>query len=228
MPKTKSLEQQLQESIDAGNLEAAKLIVEAMKELSKIKKVKAKKKPAKKAAPKKPKGKVSKKKVPKTIIDQDTGDDVEIEEVKPKRKKLIIPTEAEIIDLTGDDEDDLDDGDDDDGPELVRQGKSRRRGEDKGAACRTERIDCKNRKIEFFNGNKSEGDAAEDSPKNNPILAKLYKPADAARPHREARKVVKAKVKCLICRKVEVISLDVAPRKGESYKCNSCVTSQGE
>lgn len=219
MPKTKSLEQQLQESIDAGNLEAAKLIVEAMKELSKIKKVKAKKKPAKKAAPKKPKGKVS-----KNVVDQNSGETVE---VKPK-KKLIIPTEAEIIDLTGDDEDDLDDDDEEGGPELVRQGKTRRRGEDKGAACRTERIDCKNRKIEFFNGNKREGDAAEDSPKNNPALAKLYKPADAARPHREPRKVVKAKVKCLICRKVEVISLDVAPRKGESYKCNRCVTSQGE
>jgi len=222
MPKVKSLEHQLQDAISAGNLDAAKLIVEAMKELSKIAKVKAKKKPVKKATVKKPKVEASKKKV----VDEDD----EVEVVKPK-KKLIIPTEAEIIDLTGDSDDEDDDNDDEvgeDGVGLVRQRKGRSRGEEKGAACRTERIDCRNRKMEFFNGNKKEGDASEDSPKNNPILAKLYKPADAARPHREARKVVKAKVKCLLCGKIEVISLDVAPRKGESYKCNSCVTSQRE
>lgn len=219
MPKTKSLQQQLQEAISAGDLEKAKVIVAGMEQLAKLEK----KKPTKK----KPRVKAVKKVKPKKVVEV-VEDDEEEEVIVPKKKsKLIIPTEAEIIDLTGGDEDDEDD--DEDGGEEIREGRSRRsRKEDKGAACRVEKINCKGRKIEFFNGNKKEGDAAEDKPVNNPSLAKMYKKADSVRPHREPRKVVKAKVKCYECGKIEVISLDVAPRKGETYKCNNCVVSQGE
>lgn len=225
MPKVKSLQQQLQEAISAGDLEKAKIIVAGMEQLSKLEKVKPTKK---KSVKKKPKVKAVKKTSKAKKVVKPIDEDEEEVVVSNKKKKLIIPTDAEIIDLTGGDEDDEDGDDEDDGPEI-REGRSKRsRKEEKGAACRVERMDCTRRKIEFFNGNKKEGEANEDKPSNNPALAKMYKQADTLRVHREPRKVVKAKVKCYECGKIEVISLDVAPRKGETYKCNSCVTSQGE
>lgn len=215
MTKVKSLQQQLQEAIEAGDLSKAQTIVEGMKELNKLAKKTTKKKTV--AKTKKPAKKV----------------------VKPKKSKLIIPTEEEVVDLTTNVEEDeiVDltsyvDEDDDEGDETsVRQTRTRNKGTHAGETlCRTEPMNTGRRKIEFFGGNTKEGDAKEDSVKANPALAKMYSKADKIRPAREKRKNPKAKVKCYVCGKVEIIALNLAPNvnNGESYKCNECVTSQGE
>jgi len=213
MATIKSFQEQLQDALDANDLEKAKIIVEAMKAANKPVK---KKKPAKK----KP---VAKK--PKAAKKGVKAKQVELDEPK----KLIIPTEDEILDLT----DYGDDDDDDDVEDFTTdtRPKARRKGTKPGdTPCRQEPINVKNRKIEFFNGNKKEGDAIEDSVKVNKALAKMYAKADANRPVREKRKVQKAKVKCYACGKIEIVPINLAPNvaKGEGYKCNDCVTSQGE
>jgi len=211
MPKEiKSFQQQLQDALDAGNLEAAKLVVEAMKIANKP----VKKPRKKKAVAKKPK--TAKKEVqPKQV------------ESEPK-KELIIPTQEEIVDLTSYDDEDDDDVEDMTGEDRPKQ---RRKGTKPGEnLCRIEPMNLRGRKMEFFNGNKRDGDALEDSTKANPTLAKMYARADAIRPEKEKRKAVKARVKCYACGKIEVIPIDLAPNvaKGEGYKCNDCVTGQGE
>lgn len=225
MATIKSFQEQLQDALDANDLEKAKIIVEAMKAANKP--VKKKKPAKKKPVAKKPKAakkgvKAKQVELPRFDLDYDEPED--------EPKKLIIPTEDEILDLTDYGDDDDDDEDVEDFTTNTRP-KARRKGTKPGdTPCRQEPINVKNRKMEFFNGNKKEGDAIEDSIKVNKALAKMYAKADANRPVREKRKVQKAKVKCYACGKIEIVTIDLAPNvaKGEGYKCNDCVTSQGE
>jgi hypothetical protein len=236
-----SLQKQLQDAIDVNDLDKAKVIMEAMKLLEKQAKAKNKKKAAKTTKTPKP---------PKVV-----------KTTKPtKKKKLIIPTEEEVADLTGDDDDDDawepvetpqkkkkpenddtqevvdltaynddDEGDDDD--EGSESGGKRRSGHGEGiegTPCSKEKLKIGKRKNKFFDDGTLE---SQDKVENNPQLAKLYAPAAKVRKGREKRKVIKAKVKCADCRKVEIIPIDMAPNVavGGRYRCNDCaIQARGE
>lgn len=242
-----SLQKQLQDAIDAGDLEKAKVIMDAMKLLEKQSKAKAKKKAVKTKAPAKIATKPAKKAVKKTakktakkkskiilptdddIADFTDDEDDEIVEIPAKKsKKPKNEDDAEIVDLTSYNDDD-EDGDDDEGD---GEGGGRRRsghGEGiEGTPCSKERLKIGKRKNKFFDDGTLE---SQDKVENNPQLAKLYAPAVKVRKSREKRKVVKAKVRCADCRKVEIIPIDMAPNVavGGRYRCNACaIQARGE
>ncbi len=207
MPNIKSMQQQLQEAIDAGNTEMAKIIVEGMKVLESLNK------PKKKARVAKPKVKK-----PKTVENQDTG---EVEPVKPKKSPIIIPTDEDIVDLTDNIDDEGDDEDDDaptqDGVTTIRRSRPNRDEDGKTYCVRAKlRLGRPNR----FNDDLSE--ASNETAKASPELAKMYEPALKARKGRAKRVTKKAKVRCSKCSKIEIILLELAPRNSR-YVCTECL-----